>query len=187
MPPVIAVRTDTSPDAIGRCRFVGCRRSASTSSASFRKYVPLAARQKQTNAIAVRAERGAVAEHAGRAGRGDDEHVLDPLLGPGQPDERGEPGRRSRRSGPRLAMRPLPGHRQISSGSCSTTCTRSSSVGAAPAHPREQERGHDERGRRRHRRGSRARCAGSGRVRARPPRRMRRCRRSSRTRSACRP
>ena len=43
-----------SPAAMGRFRFVGCWRSASASIASFRKYVPLAARQNATNAIIVR-------------------------------------------------------------------------------------------------------------------------------------
>ena len=38
------------PAAIGRKRFVGWRRSASTSSESFQKYTPLAARQNDTNA-----------------------------------------------------------------------------------------------------------------------------------------
>ena len=51
--PAIAVFTEISPDATGRFRLVGWLRSASTSSASLRKYVPLATRQKQTNAIAV--------------------------------------------------------------------------------------------------------------------------------------
>ena len=44
--------------------------------------MPLAARQKHTNAIAVRNSAVRLAEHAGRAGRRDHEHVLDPLLRP---------------------------------------------------------------------------------------------------------
>ena len=50
---ICAVRTSRSPAAIGRRRFVGCSRSASASIASLRKYVPLAARQKPTNATSV--------------------------------------------------------------------------------------------------------------------------------------
>ena len=50
----LACAVEISPAATGRYRFFGCWRSASASMASFRKYVPLAARQKAANAINVR-------------------------------------------------------------------------------------------------------------------------------------
>ena len=50
----LACAVEISPAATGRYRFFGCWRSASASMASFRKYVPLAARQKAANAIIVR-------------------------------------------------------------------------------------------------------------------------------------
>ena len=73
-------RRGTAPAAIGRKRFVGCSRSASTSRASFQKYTPLAARQKATNASQRRRQVAGVVEHAGGAGRGEHEDVLHPLL-----------------------------------------------------------------------------------------------------------
>ncbi len=54
-PSTWARRTGTSPAAMGRKRFFLWSRSASTSKASFRKYVPLAARQNATNAMPVSA------------------------------------------------------------------------------------------------------------------------------------
>ena len=53
-----AVGIGTTPAAIGRLRFVGCARSDSTSSTSFQKYVPLAARQNATNASDARTRLG---------------------------------------------------------------------------------------------------------------------------------
>ena len=46
--------------------------------------MPLAARQKATNASSVRPSSRPVVEHAGRAGRGEHEHVLQPLLRAGR-------------------------------------------------------------------------------------------------------
>src|SRR5437763_5525594 len=50
----LACAVEIRPAATGRYRFFGCWRSACASMASFRKYVPLAARQKAANAINVR-------------------------------------------------------------------------------------------------------------------------------------
>src|SRR6185312_7169713 len=44
------VRRLTRPAAIGRLRLVGCARSALESETSFQQYMPLAIRQKHTNA-----------------------------------------------------------------------------------------------------------------------------------------
>jgi len=50
-----ASSTPTIPWAMGRARFPGWSRSASTSRRSFSKYVPEDARQNATNATSVRA------------------------------------------------------------------------------------------------------------------------------------
>ena len=51
--------------------------------------MPLAARQKATNASSVRPSGGELVEHAGRAGRGEHEQVLEPLLRAGRPQQPG--------------------------------------------------------------------------------------------------
>ena len=76
-----AVRTSRSPAAIGRSRLVGCKRSASASLASFRKYVPLAARQKPTNATSVCSSASRWSSTPAARRRREHQHVLRPLLG----------------------------------------------------------------------------------------------------------
>ena len=91
IPAAIAVLTATSPAATGRYRLVGCTRSASTSIASFTKYVPLAARQKHTNAIAVR-KAGVPSKSTPAAGAATTRTFFSHCFGRARAQERRKPG-----------------------------------------------------------------------------------------------
>ena len=145
--------------------------------------MPLAARQKPTNATRVCSERVALVEHPGGGRRGEHEHVLGPLLRPGGADRRLQHRGPTRSRG--VAVRGRAGriggrgHRAQAIGPCRSRSTRCRARRTRGRHPVVDSGGHGSedlhaQGRRRQHRSPLRRTGRQGLRRARRVRRGRR-------------